>query len=193
MVRRGYKMKKWITSVVLLGVCVLGNAQTAKIDPKLLELTNCKSSNLMAPAEATFRVMEMSKSLTRTKVGEVTVYASLPDTSGGFMKVHGIVPSRLGVIVKNQVPFAVVGTIFEKEAPIKDLEILQAFAKGLGKDFVMTEMTSPVLKGFPGFVGAAMSNVAVGPNDSYLLMIKTDKGNRSVFCAPKVMWNKILF
>lgn len=186
-------MKHWLSTLVLMGFCTVAGAQTTRIDPKLLELTNCKNAQLMAPAEATFRVMEMSKSLTRTKSGEITVYASLPDTSAGFVKVHGIVPSRLGVIVKNQVPFAVVGTIFEREAPIKDLEILQAFAKGLGKDFVMTEISSPVLKSFPGFVGAAMSSVPVGANDTHLLMIKTDRGARSVFCAPKVMWNRILF
>lgn len=176
---------------ILSTVTFCANAQ--KIDSKIVSQVNCSQGLTLSPEEASFRVMEMSRVLTRKQLGEVSVYSSLPDPDAGFMKVYGAVVSRVTVVTKRGLPFAVVGATFEKEAKIKDMEILEAYAKGLKKDFVMAEIQSPILKSIPDFQYAAMSNVSVADNDKYLLMITTSKGSRTVFCAPKPLLSRILF
>lgn len=177
--------------LVLSGLAFNVNAQ--KIDSKIVAQANCSQDLTLSPEEASFRVMEMSRVLTRKQLGEVSVYSSLPDPDAGFMKVYGAVVSRVTVVTKRGLPFAVVGATFEKEAKIKDMEILEAYAKGLKKDFVMAEIQSPILKSIPDFQYAAMSSVSVSDNDKYLLMVSTSKGSRTVFCAPKALLTRILF
>jgi hypothetical protein len=176
-------MKSWkITLAVLTCWACAAQAQAAeRLDKALEAAAKCSSTQPMAPALASYRLLLSSSVVVKERRGALTFYLAAVDRQSGA-KLWNITPTRILVAEREGYPRALVGSMYSKDFPMSDADIVGSFQGGLGRKITLAPLPSGRLSR-SGLSSAAISVEPVA-KQSHLLAAKLASGERLVLCAP---------
>lgn len=153
-----------------------------RLDRALEEAAKCSAKTSMPPSLAAYRLLLSSKVVVKERLGPLTFYAAAVDRQSN-VKLWQISPTRIVVLEREGVDRALVGSLYSKDFPLTDAQIVGSFQGGLNRKINLAQFSSPSLVRV-GLVGMSMSTEPVA-NDRHMLAGRLASGDRLVVCGTR--------
>lgn len=151
-----------------------------RLDPALEAAAKCVPTGDIAPSLAAYRLLLSSKVVVKERRGPLTFYMAGFDPSWGS-RIWNMIPSRIVVVEREGVGKALVGTLYSKDFPLSDRDIVGSFQGGLKRKIELRSFSAPQLA--PSGVAAAQISAEPVSRDQHLMAGKLSSGERLLLCG----------
>ena len=171
-------LKKWMVVIACAFAAPAHSAE--RLDRALEEAAKCSAKAPMAPSLAAYRLLLSSSVVAKERRGPLTFYLAAVDRQSNT-KLWNISPTRILVAERAGYPNALIGSLYSKDFPMSDADIVGSFQGGLGRKIAL----SPLPAGKLSSVGLASAAISAEPvaNRSHLLSARLASGERLVVCG----------
>jgi hypothetical protein len=151
-----------------------------RLDPSLEAAAKCTSTVSIAPSLAAYRLLLSSKVVVKEKKGPLTFYMAGMDRLSG-VRIWNMNPTRIVVVERDGLPNALVGTLYSKDFPLSDRDIVGSFQGGLKRKIDLKNFSAPQLS----TAGVSSAQVSIEPvsGQQHLMAGKLATGERLLICA----------
>lgn len=181
--------KKWMAAAMLAAACGGQASAAERLDRSLEEAAKCSAKGSIAPSMAAYRLLLSSKVVAKERKGPLTFYLASVDPKSN-LKLWGVMPTRIIVAERDGVPSALVGSLYSKDFPMSDQDIVGAFQGGLKRKISLVQINAASLAS-AGVAGAALSAEPVA-NDNHLMAARLASGERLILCGSKAEFQAFL-
>lgn len=180
------KYKKLISTLVLMPCLCFG--QTTQVASDITKYLRCEQSSEISKEVLIFKLLMSSDILIREPRGDFNIFAGT--IKSGTVSVYGLSPSRIAILSRQGSDEVLVGSLFSKDFPLKEMQILGAFQGGLKRKIDFNDWFSKGQK----TLKAEKIMISSEPvsNDNFLVAGVLEGGEKFVTCAKKRIINEIL-
>lgn len=173
---------KWVAGAIAAIGIMAGASAAERLDKTLEEAAKCSAKVGIAPSMAAYRLLLSSKVVAKERKGPLTFYLASVDRQSN-LRLWGVTPTRIIVAERDGVPNALIGSLYSKDFPMSDQDIVGSFQGGLKRKITLAPFSAAGLAS-AGVAGAAMSTEPVA-NNNHLMAARLASGERLVLCGTK--------
>lgn len=151
-----------------------------RLDRTLEAAAKCTPTGDITPALAAYRLLLSSRVVVKEKKGPLTFYMAGIDQASGA-RIWNMSPTRMVVAERDGVDKALVGTLYSKDFPLSDRDIVGAFQGGLKRKIELTAFSAPQLS----TAGVVVAQISIEPvaGRQHLMVGRLGTGERLLICG----------
>ena len=145
-------------------------------------LAKCSSTAPIAPSLAAYRLLLSSKVVARERKGPMTLYMAPFDAQAGG-RLWNLTPTRVVVVERDGSAQALVGSLYSKDFPMSERDIIGSFQGGLKRRIDLRPYPRAAFGGVQIQEAQLSAEPVFGVN--HMLTGRLASGERLVICASK--------